>query len=119
MWKTKIERHIGMEIPSDVVYDNWSYIYDIILDNNYRQLFLLRSPSMVKLAILLGEDPSLYSNSVLRTAIRRSDFETVKVLLQDKRVDPDNKILKSYLNDPYFGPEHGKTIQRMIDNRYR
>jgi hypothetical protein len=117
IWRNKVERLIGHTLSSDIVYDDWRFVYDIINDGNLRQLFMLKSLSMTKLALMLGADPSIGRDITLRLALESNNIDTIAVLLTDPRVDPNNTIMLRYLSGLDVGSPKYERIMELIENR--
>ena len=117
MWKTKVERLIGFSIPQDITYNDWRYVYDIIADKNPRQLLNLESPSIARLGIMLGADPSAYWNSSLRKAIADDNLPMIAVLLTDPKVDSKGILMLEYLNSLVKEPAMYRKVKDIIDSR--
>lgn len=99
MWRVKTERLLDVLIPADITYHDWEYIYLIAADDNLPMLYELKSPSMVRLGLLLGVNMSSVGRRLLGRALADKDIPMISALLVDRTLDPENSLLRSYIDD--------------------
>lgn len=86
-----IEVFIGTSIPERMWKRNiWRCIWNTFQDIELNKIPIvpIQAPDTIELILLSGYDPSLWSCSLLRDACEKGDIDSVKLLLQDERVDP-------------------------------
>lgn len=116
MWNFKAERLLGIKIPDSITYHNLEYVHSIVLNDNLHMLYRLKSPGMVRLGRLLGVNIGRAGNIHLHSALREKDIPLITSLLEDRALDPENKVVESYINDNE-DPRFVAQLRRIMSDR--